>query len=70
MEPDPNKDSPPEREPPELPVFQHPEWMVGIVLIFGVLAIVAGLLNPVWWLAGSPFVLALADWIYGRVRRS
>jgi hypothetical protein len=56
--------------PAELPVFHHPEWMVGIVLISGVFAILAGLVNPVWWLTGSPFILALAVWLYGRIRPS
>jgi hypothetical protein len=49
-------------------VFQHPEWMMGIVLILGVMVIFAGLGNPIWWLIGSPFLLALAVWIYGRLR--
>jgi hypothetical protein len=44
--------------------------MVGIVLISGVLAIFAGLANPIWWLIGSPCILALAIFIYGRIRPS
>ena len=53
------------------PVFQHPQWMVGIVLIFAVVAIGAGLSNPVWWLIGSPFILALVIyvWVWLSVRR-
>jgi hypothetical protein len=34
--------------------------MVGVVFVFAVAAIVAGLTNPVWWLIGSPLILALA----------
>lgn len=68
MEPIRPTDAPPEPEPPELPLFQHPEWMVGIVLISGGLATVAGLFNPIWWLIGSPCILALGVWIYGRVK--
>ena len=72
IEPGPGPEPTPEHEPEpsELPVFSHPEWMVGIVLICGVLAILAGLANAVWWLIGSPAILALAIWIYGRVKRS
>lgn len=53
-------------EPDERPLFQHPEWMVGVVLIFAVAAVIAGLDNPVWLLIGSPFILVLA--IYAWVR--
>lgn len=49
------------------PLFKHPRWMVGVVLIFGVLAIFAGLANPVWWLIGSPFILALAIYLWVRL---
>lgn len=49
-------------------MFQHPEWMTGIVLILGVMVIFAGLVSPIWWLIGSPFLLALAVWIYGKLR--
>ena len=52
----------------ERPLFPHPDWMVGVVLIFGVVALVAGLRNPVWWLIGSPLILALAIYLWVRVR--
>jgi hypothetical protein len=48
----------PRREEPRL--FPHQPWMVALVLFFAVAAIVAGLHDPVWWLIGSPFILALA----------
>jgi hypothetical protein len=52
----------------ERPIFHHPQWMVGVVLIFAVIAIVAGLRNPVWWLIGSPCILVLAVWIYVKIK--
>ena len=53
----------------ERPLFQHPEWMVGVVLIFGVAAVFAGLANPVWLLIGSPCILVLAIYAWVRFRR-
>ena len=70
MESDPRTDAPHEPEPPERPVFQHPQWMLGVVLIFALVAIVAGLRNPVWWLIGSPCILVLAVWVYVRIKTS
>jgi len=51
------------------PLFPHPQWSVGVVLIFAVVAVVAGLSNPVWLLIGSPFILALAISLWIRIRR-
>src|SRR5512142_133991 len=42
---------------PERPLFAHPPWMVGVVLALGVLAIVAGLKDPIWLLLGLPCIL-------------
>jgi len=70
MEPDLDSGSSREPEPTERPVFQHPQWMVGVVLVFAVVAILAGLRNPVWWLIGSPCILVLAVWIYVKIRSS
>jgi hypothetical protein len=53
---------------PERPLFQHPQWMVGVVLIFAVVAMVAGFDNPVWLLIGSPFILALVIYLWARLR--
>jgi len=52
------------------PVFPHPQWMVGIVLILGAMAILAGLYDPVWFLIGGPciVVLALYAWVRFRTR--
>ena len=49
------------------PMFPHPQWMVGVVLIFAVLFIVAGLGNPIWLVIGSPFILVLAVYIWVRL---
>ncbi len=43
--------------------------MVGVVLIFAVVAAIAGLDNPVWLLIGSPFILVLAIYAWVRFRR-
>lgn len=61
-EPDPS-DHPETPLEPDRPLFQHQPWMTGIVLVFAAAAIVAGLTNPVWWLIGSPFILALVLYI-------
>jgi hypothetical protein len=53
----------------ERPMFQHPDWMVGVVLILAVCAVFAGLDNPVWLLIGSPFILVLAVYAWVRFRR-
>jgi hypothetical protein len=68
METDPDRDARP--EPEERPVFPHPQWSVGVVLVFAVVAILAGLRNPVWWLIGSPCILVLVVWIYVRIKVS
>jgi len=49
------------------PLFLHPQWSVGVVLVFAVMAIVAGLSNPIWWLVGSPFILTLGVYIFVRM---
>jgi hypothetical protein len=55
-------------EPAERPLFQHPQWMLGVVLVFAVVAIIAGLDNPVWLLIGSPCILVLLVWIWVKLR--
>ncbi len=49
------------------PLFAHPPWMVGIVLVFAVWAILAGLSDPIWLLLGLPCILVLALFIYVRI---
>ncbi|HSW40545.1 MAG TPA: hypothetical protein VLL97_13740 [Acidobacteriota bacterium] len=49
------------------PVFPHPPWMMGVVLILAVLAIIAGLTNPIWLVFGMPCILVLLVFIYVRL---
>jgi hypothetical protein len=51
----------------ERPLFPHPPWMVGIVLVCAVWAIIAGLSDPIWLLLGLPCILVLALFIYVRI---
>lgn len=54
--------------PPERPFFPHPPWTVGLVLVFGVVFLILGVLgHPLWLLGGSPFVLVLLIWIAVRI---
>ena len=56
-------------EPTERPLFHHPPWMVGVVLIFAMISVVAGLDNPIWWLVGSPFIVVFVIYTWVRFRR-
>jgi hypothetical protein len=51
----------------ERPLFAHPPWTVGIVLVIAVLAILAGFSDPIWFLLGLPCILVLALFIYVRI---
>lgn len=51
----------------ERPLFPHPPWTVGIVLFLAVLAIIAGLSDPIWLLLGLPCILVLALFIYVKI---
>ena len=51
----------------ERPLFPHPRWTVGVVLVFAVAAIVAGLNDPVWLLIGFPCILVLIVYVWVRV---
>jgi hypothetical protein len=50
------------------PMFAHQPWMVGLVLVFAVLAIIAGFSDPIWFFVGAPFILVLVLYIYVRIR--
>lgn len=53
------------------PLFQHPPWMVGIMLILGVLSLLVGLtIDPFWLVMGSPAILTLLVYIGVRVMLS
>ena len=45
------------------PMFAHQPWMVGIVLVFAVLALIAGFSDPIWFFLGAPFILVLVLYI-------
>ena len=52
----------------ERTLFQHPPWMVGIMLILGVLSLVIGLtVDPFWLVMGSPAILTLVVYIGVRI---
>lgn len=57
-------------EPKAKPAFPHPQWMVGVVLIFGVAALWGGFYNPIWWLIGLPCILTLFVYIFVRLKGS
>jgi hypothetical protein len=50
------------------PLFPHPSWAVGVVMVFAMLTIFAGLSNPIWFLIGSPFLLVMAIFIWVRFK--
>ena len=53
------------------PLFQHPPWMVGIMLILGALSLLVGLtIDPFWLVMGSPAILTLVVYIGVRVALS
>ena len=55
----------------ERPLFQHPPWMVGIMLILGVMSLLIGLtIDPFWLVMGSPAILTLVVYIGVRVALS
>ncbi len=56
-----------EPNPDERPLFPHRPWMVGIVVVFGVLSILAGFSDPIWLLLGAPFILVIALLAYVRI---
>jgi hypothetical protein len=60
---------PPDDKPAanERPLFPHPPWMLGIVLILAVMAIFAGLTDPIWFLLGLPCILVLALYLYVKI---
>ena len=63
-----NSDQPDDRpEENERPLFPHPPWMLGIVLVLAIMAILAGLSEPIWLLLGLPCILVLALYLYVRI---
>lgn len=55
----------------ERPLFQHPSWMVGIMLVLGVMSLLVGLtIDPFWLVMGGPAILTLVVYIWARVALS
>ncbi len=55
----------------ERPLFLHPPWMVGIMLILGVVSLIVGLtVDPFWLAMGSPAILTLCVYLGARVALS
>jgi hypothetical protein len=53
------------------PLFQHPPWMVGVMLILGVVSLIVGLtIDPFWLVMGSPAILTLFVYVGVRVALS
>jgi len=44
--------------------------MVGVVLVLGVLALIAGFSDPIWFVLGGPCILVLVLYLYVRFKRS
>ncbi len=52
----------------ERPLFQHPPWMVGVMLILGALSLFVGLTaDPFWLVMGSPAILTLFVYVGVRI---
>ncbi len=53
------------------PLFKHPPWMVGIMLILGAMSLFVGLtLDPFWLVMGAPAILTLFVYIGVRIALS
>jgi hypothetical protein len=57
------------RNAEQRPMFPHPPWTVGVVLIVAVWSILAGIADPIWFLVGAPFILVLVLFIYVRITK-
>ena len=55
----------------ERPLFKHPPWMVGIMLILGAMSLFVGLtLDPFWLVMGAPAILTLLVYMGVRIALS
>jgi hypothetical protein len=63
---DPSNEPEDNPEENERPMFPHPPWTVGIVLILAVSALLAGIQDPIWFLLGLPFIIVLVLYLYIR----
>lgn len=64
-----DRDRRPEVVEGEVPYqFPHPQWTVGVVLVFAVVSLIFGLLvRPIWLVVGAPFIVVLLLWVVVRV---
>lgn len=55
----------------ERPLFKHPPWMVGVMLILGAMSLFAGLVaDPFWLVMGAPAILTLFVYVGVRIALS
>ncbi len=55
----------------ERPLFKHPPWMVGIMLILGAMSLLVGLtVDPFWLVMGAPAILTLFVYVGVRIALS
>ena len=55
----------------ERPLFKHPPWMVGVMLILGAMSLFAGLAaDPFWLVMGAPAILTLFVYVGVRIALS
>jgi predicted signal transduction protein with EAL and GGDEF domain len=55
----------------ERPLFRHPPWMVGIMLILGAMSLFVGLtVDPFWLVMGAPAILTLLVYVGVRIALS
>ena len=55
----------------ERPLFKHPPWMVGIMLILGAMSLFVGLAaDPFWLVMGAPAILTLFVYVGVRIALS
>ena len=60
-----------ERPLDERPLFRHPPWMVGIMLILGAMSLFVGLtVDPFWLVMGAPAILTLVVYVGVRIALS
>lgn len=49
-------------------LYPHPEWTVGLILVAAGITLLFGLLvDPIWLLVGSPFLMVLALYLWVRI---
>lgn len=55
----------------ERPLFTHPPWMAGIMLILGATSLFVGLtVDPFWLVMGAPAILTLVVYVGVRIALS